>query len=293
MSKPVILVLGYGNVTKPLIDYLLKYKDQVRIRLGTRDPSKLTHLQEQGVELYPFDYSLSDTYEAPIRGADRMMLAPPGIENRGEVTAEIVKVAQRHGVKFIVLIAGPAVDSSDILFSRQFRIPEKAIIETKIPYSFLRCMYFQENFLWVKDSIAKGEIFLPTGEGKIPLISVKDIAAVALEILLNPEKHEFKKYELTGPRALSGDEIAKELSDAIGKEVKFHNLSDEDAVKYFVKSGLPEWQAKGVVEMMQQFRNGVKEFVTPTNDVKTVTGREPQDFRVIAQQIASILKQQT
>ncbi len=62
-------------------------------------------------------------------------------------------------------------------------------------------------------------IFLPQGQGRISLIDVRDIAAVDAEILTAPENHWQKAYDLTGPEALTNEEIARILPGSWGKPI--------------------------------------------------------------------------
>ena len=54
--------------------------------------------------------------------------------------------------------------------------------------------------------IAESKIYSACGDGKIPFISVEDIAACAFKVLTDPQPHN-KSYLLLGPGLLSVDEV--------------------------------------------------------------------------------------
>jgi festuclavine dehydrogenase len=67
-----------------------------------------------------------------------------------------------------------------------------------------------ENFLqpdFVQQLKSDGKIYTACGDGKIPFISAKDIAAVAATLLTRKEKPEAIEYRLIGPRHHSYDDV--------------------------------------------------------------------------------------
>ena len=56
-----------------------------------------------------------------------------------------------------------------------------------------------------------------TGETRVSYIDTRDVAAVAARVLTSPG-HQGKAYALTGPEALSADEVAERLSAATGRQ---------------------------------------------------------------------------
>src|SRR5215470_1350749 len=67
---------------------------------------------------------------------------------------------------------------------------------------------------------------------------MEDIAKAAFA-LLHTSDHEGKRYEMTGPEALSMTEIAEQMSLAIGKIVKYVNISPADRSRALLAAGLP------------------------------------------------------
>jgi uncharacterized protein YbjT (DUF2867 family) len=68
---------------------------------------------------------------------------------------------------------------------------------------------------------------------------VRDIAAVAVKALTEPN-HEGKAYTLTGPEALTYDELASELSKVLGRSISHISLSPSDLKNGMLAEGMPE-----------------------------------------------------
>lgn len=106
----------------------------------------------------------------------------------------------------------------------------------------LNC-FDQENYLGQKDSIAKGFLAEPLGSGAYCPISIEDVGIAAAEVLLNPHPHFNKPYTLTGPKALTGTQLAHRLGKVVGHPVNFVN-ADPQQVYGFLTQFMAEYQAK-------------------------------------------------
>ena len=83
-----------------------------------------------------------------------------------------------------------------------------------------------QGFLAFRSSIAsQGKFFAPAGDARISIVDIRDIVAVAA-IALTGSGHEGKIYERAGPEALTHSDMASQLSDALGKQVAFIDISE-------------------------------------------------------------------
>jgi len=99
-----------------------------------------------------------------------------------------------------------------------------------------------QNFInFHGDDYKNGAIYLPAGNGKVAWVDVRDIAAVNVEVLLNPEKYRNQTLTITGSNALSYAEAVAVLNDVLGKDVKYVAVSDEDAIKAMTGMEFPEF----------------------------------------------------
>ena len=65
------------------------------------------------------------------------------------------------------------------------------------------------------------------GKGRVAMIDARDIATVAVAALLG-DGHAGKTYTLTGPEALSFDEVAKIVSQQTGMQIRHVEVPSED-----------------------------------------------------------------
>jgi uncharacterized protein YbjT (DUF2867 family) len=99
------------------------------------------------------------------------------------------------------------------------------------------------------------ELRLPTGDIRLAPVEVEDIAQVAVG-LLTSDGHEGKLYDMTGPEALSMNEIAAQISHATGVPFQFVEVSLEDKLLEWRNRGIPEPVAATIAEqLLERARN--------------------------------------
>jgi hypothetical protein len=118
--------------------------------------------------------------------------------------------------------------------------------------------------------LQEGAIYSATADGRVPFIDAEDVAAVAVEALLQPN---FPNGDLvlTGPALLCYDEVARLITQASGCNVVHRRLSVKDLAARFQAMGLPSAYAQALAAMDGAIALGAEERVTDT--VQTVTGQ--------------------
>ena len=106
------------------------------------------------------------------------------------------------------------------------------------------------------------------------MIDPRDVGAAAAAVLTTAG-HEGRTYVLSGPEAVTYDQVAAALSAATGRSVEFIAVSDEQASDALIQAGLPAFGAEQVVAIFAQTRCGAAEQVTTT--VESLTGAPPRD----------------
>ena len=135
--------------------------------------------------------------------------------------------------------------------------------------------------------IAQGNLYAPMKDGKISLVDVRDIAAVAA-VVLTEAGHAGKTYDITGPEALSYADIAEKLAVAMGQKVTYVDIPLEVARQNMLAMGFPEWLADDFMVMYEVFSAGYAAEVSPV--VAQVAKKEPITFSQFAQDYAAAFK---
>jgi len=142
-----------------------------------------------------------------------------------------------------------------------------------------------QNTLMVAPMVAaQGKIYQPFKDGKLGMIDARDIGEVAAKVLIE-EGHEGEVYTLTGPAAISFYDVAEALSEVVGKEVSYIDVSLEKAKEAMLNKGIPEWKADTLNEYAKAHSEGYSDFTTDT--FEKLTGHPATSYK----QFASDFKQ--
>lgn len=217
-----ILVTGAtGNIGRHIVRDLLATGRKVRAM--TRNPG--TCGLPAGVDVVPGDLTVPSSLPPALDGVESVYLSPvlQAVEN-------FTGLAARAGVRRIVLLTG-SWSAGETRRDREswtfphYRAAEAIVEGSGLEWTILRPCPFAANLLWWAPSIrAEGVVRAPYGASACPLIHEADIGAVAAHAL-SEEGHAGRRYVLTGPESVTQAEQAAAIGRAIGRDVRFVELT--------------------------------------------------------------------
>jgi len=245
---------------------------------GTVGSEVVRQLEAAGVP-----YRRANRQAPDFSGVDKIFLLSP---SDPDAEIAIVEQARRAGVKHIIKLSVYGAQDESFSFAKLHRRVEKAIEQSGMAWTFLRPNGFMQNMAnysagTIKDQSA---FYGSAGEGRISHVDIRDIAAVAVAALTKPG-HETKAYTITGPEALTYDEVASKLAAATGRDVKYVDLTPDQHRSGMIAAGVPAQYADALLDLNRAYRENQLSAVT--NDVAQVTGRDPITFDQYAREHAS------
>ena len=249
---------------------------------------KAEAVRARGIDASVIDYNRPETLRTVFQGCDKLFLLGPNVQNQTQLELNAVEAAERAGVRHIVKLSVMGAADEAYAIALVHRLVEKAIEASGMAWTFLRPNSFMQNVVTYMSNTIKAEaaFYSASGEGKISHVDVRDIVAVAVEALTEPD-HAGKAYTLTGPDALSYDELANELSKAVGRLIRHISLSPADLKNGMLAEGMPAEIADRMLDLERYYREDQARHIT--HDIKQVTGRDPRRFAQYAREIASSL----
>ena len=268
-----VLVTG-GNIGNHVAEMLAYQGTPVRVLVRSATPDR--RWEDLGIAQVATDAANPASLARAFEGIERFFSVSPLVENLVQLGTNTVEAAKKAGVRYIVRSSAMGAGEKAITMVRLHREVEKAVETSGIPYTILQPNTFMQSYLMNADTIKRDQkLFIPMGNGKVGLIDVRDIAAVAVACLAEP-CHEGKKYVLTGSEALSNFDVAEKLSDALGKRVVYVDVSPLRAEEAMKKAGMPAWQIRVLLELFQICKDGCAEQLSPT--VEQILKRKPITF---------------
>src|SRR4029077_2485331 len=123
----------------------------------------------------------------------------------------------------------------------------------------------------------RGRIEVPFGRGKTSPVAAADVARVIAAVLADPGPHLGRIYELTGPRSQDMHGVARELSDALNREITYSDIPAEDWERGIKKWGVAEHLTRHLVAMGELHRVG--RYARLAAGVERLTGGPPMSVR--------------
>ena len=206
-----------------------------------------------------------------------------------EVQSNFIDAAKKAGVRHVVKLSGIMPDTdSPFRFARMHGEAELKLERSGMAFTHLRAGEFMHAyFRQVPAIVARGAFFLPMEDARIASIDVGDIAEVGAAVLTEPG-HEGKIYPLTGPEALTMEEVAQKLSAATGRQIKYVNVAPEEAKKTQLSNGVPQYTADALAELFAERRKGKESKVHRV--IEGIIGRRATSFDDFALRNAAIFR---
>lgn len=165
-----------------------------------------------------------------------------------------VEAAVAAGLQRLVLLSAPGVEGNE---KHPLWRAEEAVRNSRLEWTIVRPTWFAQNFsevLW-RPGILAGTLALPAGDGATAFADAEDIADVATTALIH-DGHNGETYVVTGPRAVTFGEATDLISAAIGRRIRYVDISDEEFIHAQVADGVPADVAKLLAGIYAAIRAG-------------------------------------
>jgi uncharacterized protein YbjT (DUF2867 family) len=278
----MICVTGAGGTVGSEIIKQLE-STNTPFRAAYHSHEKADGARERGIDAVTIDYTRTDTLRPAFRGCDTLFLLGPPVLDQTEFELNAVEAAHSAGVPHIVKLSVLGAAEEAYSLAHVHRPVEKAIESIGLAWTFLRPNSFMQNLVtYMGETISAESVFYTaSGQARVSHVDVRDVASVAVKALSESE-HEGKTYTLTGPEALTYDEVAAELSRLLVRTIKHVSLSTSDLKQAMLEDGVPGELADRMLDLDRYLREGHASIVTA--DIKQVTGRPPKPFGQYAQE---------
>jgi NAD(P)H dehydrogenase (quinone) len=238
-------------------------------RLVVRDPAKAPALP--GTHIATADYGDRAAVRTALTGAHTVfMVSAAETADRVQQHLTFIDAVVAAGVQRIVYVSffGASPEATFTL-ARDHWATEEHLRSVGITHTILRDNIYADftpHFLGTD-----GNIRGPAGDGRVALVAQADIAEVAIAVLTSDGAYDGRTLNLTGPTALTMNEIAGILSDHLGKTISYVPETIEEAYASRAVYGAPAWQVDAWVSTYTAIAVG--ELAEVSGDIPEVTGR--------------------
>jgi NAD(P)H dehydrogenase (quinone) len=274
----MIVVSGAsGQFGRRSVQLLLGLVDAAEVVAVTRTPGRAADL---GVAVRQADFDDPGGLVAAFAGTQRLLLVSTGeVRTDGyriRQHTNAIRAASRAGVEYVVYTSLTGADRPDHPVGvpmADHAATERALAESGLAYTVLRNNMYTDLLLYAaRAAVASGVLASNRGGGATGYVTRDDCAATAAAVLVRGGPRGCL-LDVTGPQAVSDDQVAAMLSEVTGRRVRYQSLTDEQVVADGIGQGRPPLIAQTVAGFGRAAREGLFDVVTDV--VERIGGRRP------------------
>jgi uncharacterized protein YbjT (DUF2867 family) len=280
----IVITTPTGAIGNQVLEQTLRSGEPIRVIV--RDPSRIQSQTRRRVEVVQGSHGDIDVVNKAFAGADSVFWIVPPDPRAKSVDAAYVDFTRpacdafkKHKVKRVVGISAlgrgtPAAAHAGIV-TASLKMDD-LIASTGVSYRAVTNPSFMDNLLRQVELIKNQGMFsLPiSGDLKQPSACTRDIAAIAAKLLLDQTWNGVGSAPVLGPEDLSYNDMARIMSEVLGKPIRFQQSSVESLKARMMDAGMSEAMAQGFVDMWTAYNEGLD-----TAEPRTPQSTTPTSFR--------------
>ncbi len=271
----ILVTGGTGKIGSELVNSLGKGKTAFTVLARSREAA--AKLEGRGAKVVLGDLDKPASLNDALAEVETLFLLTTPRPDLPAVEQKLLAAAKAKGVRKVVRIS--AVGANPWASSALLRCHgdcEAQLARSGLEWTVLRPTVFMQNLSFFFGPVIAREstLYAPAGEARLPWIDARDIADVAAQVLTT-EGHGNLIYELTGPEALTYEQVADLLSGHLGRRISYVNVPDGAARQAMIGAGMQPWLAEGMITLYHLFRaNGTTALALDT--VERIAGHAPR-----------------
>ena len=273
MNKNVLISGANGDTGRAAVRESIALGLDVRAMVHKKD-ARSEPLEKLGAEVVVGDLLEINTVRAAMNGVDAAYLVWPVQPGLIHVTVNFAQAAKEAGVKTIINLSQRSADrESKSDACRDSFIAEQVLNWSGVPVIHLRPTYFLEWLLypWQLPYLQQGVLRIPAGRGRHSPIAADDQGRAIAALLKTPEQHLGATIPLSGPVEMDHEQMAAELTQALGRKITFQNPPIDEYCASLETMGVPPYVVQHLRGAMADYQKG--HMSGADNNVEELTGR--------------------
>jgi uncharacterized protein YbjT (DUF2867 family) len=289
MGRKVLISGATGDTGRAAVREAIALGLDVRALVHGND-ARSEALAGLGAEVVLGDLLEIDTVCSAMEGSDAAYLVWPVAPGLIHATVNFAQAAKETGVSTIVNQSQRSANRFSTSNScRDSFIAEQVLNWSGLPVIHLRPTYFLEWLLyqWQLPYLRQGILRMPVGKGRHSPIAADDQGRAIAALLKNPEAHIGETIPISGPVEMDHEQMAAELTDALGRKVVFQDLPIDEYCRSLETMGVPPYIVQHLGGAMDDYQHG--HMSGADNNVERLTGRRSMTVGEFARAHADVL----
>lgn len=289
VSKTVLISGAAGDTGRPAVAESIKLGLTVRALVHSMD-ERAHALAALGAEIVQGDLLDINTIRPAMEGVDSAYLVWPVAPGLIHATVNFAQSAKEAGVATVLNQSQRSADRWSTSEScRDSFIAEQVLDWSGLDVVHLRPTYFLEWLLypWQLPYLQQGVLRMPVGKGRHSPIAADDQGRVIARLLQNSEGHIGTTIPISGPVEMDHEQMAAELTEALGRPIVFQDLPVEEYVESLRAMGVPPYVVQHLGGAMVDYQHG--HMSGADDNVEKLTGRRSMTVGEFARAHADVL----
>jgi len=308
----LIFVTGGSGVIGHRVATRLLRAGYPMVRLGAHKPNTLEDMNKMGAEIADFSWTREDTYEKALTGVKSVLLTIAYTKDWKDHFPAFLEACKKAGVKHLVKLSfyharlvGDAFQEVPLV--RDHGECDRMIIEAVTPnvksesqqadldvsvdfatphmsYTILYASHFMSNPFHfqsreLRDSKTMSTFYGASGNRGVNYVSPNDVAEVAVRVLLEPRAHYNQEYSLTGPEAITDQQVAELIGKHLKKPVMYVDQPLREFTNEIMMGGDPDWMVQDMAAFEKIKASGAEENEWfATDDIEKICGHKAETY---------------
>jgi NAD(P)H dehydrogenase (quinone) len=289
MSKKVLISGAAGDTGRAAVREAISLGLSVRAMVHGKD-ARSEALRTLGAEVVLGDLLEIDTVRAAMESVDAAYFVWPVAPGLIHATVNFAQAAKEAGVSAVINLSQRSANRFSTSNScRDSFIAEQVLNWSGLSVIHLRPTYFLEWLLypWQLPYLQQGILRMPVGKGRHSPIAADDQGRVIAALLKRPEAHIGKTIPISGPVEMDHEQMAAELTEALGRKIVFQDLPIDEYCRSLEAMGVPPYIVQHLGGAMDDYQHG--HMSGADDNVEKLTGRRSMTVGEFARAHADVL----
>jgi uncharacterized protein YbjT (DUF2867 family) len=273
MSRRVLITGAAGGTGRASVREAIALGFDVRAMVRKLD-ERSEALAAQGAEVVVGDLFDINSIRSALESVEATYFVYPVAPGLLTATVNFAQAAKEAATKAVLNLSQRSQNRNSTSNScRDTYIAEQVFNWSRVPVIHLRPTLFLEWLLypWQLPYLQRGILRMPAGKGRHSPIAVDDQGRAIAALLKNPEGHIGAAINLSGPVEMDHEQMAAELSEALGRKIVFQDLPIEQYTASLTQIGVPAYVIQHFGGAMLDYQHG--HMAGADNNVEKLTGR--------------------
>jgi len=277
LTKPILVTGASGKTGRRVVAAIAKSGGQVRA-LVRREQAGSELMEAGAAEVAVGDLTDAESLRRALAGAGQVLhICPPMHPQEDTIAATLIDLAVELNVQRFVLysVLHPLLD--DVPHHARKLNAERYLINSALAYTILQPSRYMQHLapIW-KTVLATGVHAMPFGTtAKFSVVDLADLAEVTA-LIMTTAGHDGATYQLAGPDALSQDDMARILTEVLGRPIRAATKPPDEFRRDATAAGMPAERIETMSLMNAHY--DAHGLIGNPNVLRWLLGREPTRF---------------